>query len=58
MDPRELKKLIVEKGVECWLDTEQIGQGEGLYEDIADGLNHAKMVVICMSDEVSNCHKQ
>ena len=26
----------------------------GLFEDIADGLRHAKLVLVCVSDEVGN----
>ena len=53
MDPRILKGMLEEEGVTCWLDTEQVGQGEGLFTDIADGLKHAKMVLVCASDEVN-----
>ena len=54
MDPRKLKVWLEEHGIDCWIDTEQVGQGGGLFSDIADGLKHAKMVLVCMSDEVNN----
>ena len=52
-DPREIKHIIEERTkVKCWLDIEQAGK-EGLFKDINDGLKDAKIVIACVSDEVS-----
>ncbi|KAK6965188.1 leucine-rich repeat serine/threonine-protein kinase 1 [Biomphalaria glabrata] len=56
-DPRKIKEFLQSKGVSCWLDIEQMGQ-EGFFEDIADGLRKAKVMVACVSDEYAaskNC---
>ncbi|KAK3609671.1 hypothetical protein CHS0354_035956 [Potamilus streckersoni] len=49
-DPREIKKFLQEKGIPCWLDIERVGGG-GLFEDIADGLRKAKVLVAFVSNE-------
>ncbi|KAL3862611.1 hypothetical protein ACJMK2_008567, partial [Sinanodonta woodiana] len=49
-DPREIKKFLQEKGISCWLDIERVGGG-GLFEDIADGLRKAKVMVAFVSNE-------
>ncbi|CAL1544121.1 unnamed protein product, partial [Lymnaea stagnalis] len=52
-DPRKIKELLQSKGISCWLDVEQMGQ-EGFFEDIAEGLRKAKVMVACVSDEYAN----
>lgn len=52
VDPREIKDFLTEKGVDCWLDVEQTGAA-GLFEDIAEALRHAKLVLACVSDQYS-----
>ena len=60
-DPRNLKTFIREKvNVDCWIDIEQAGRTT-LFEDIAAGLRHAKVVVVCVSDEYvdsKNCVRE
>ena len=50
-DPRDIKRTLEKQGVSCWMDIERVGQG-GLFEDIAEGLRHAKVMLACVSDEV------
>ncbi|CAH1232773.1 MFHAS1 [Branchiostoma lanceolatum] len=60
VDPRQLKSHLEQKDVKCWMDIERVGKG-GLFEDIAEGLRHAKMVVACVSDEYvrsKNCQME
>ncbi|XP_078600268.1 uncharacterized protein LOC144875240 [Branchiostoma floridae x Branchiostoma japonicum] len=60
VDPRQLKSHLEEKDVKCWMDIERVGKA-GLFEDIAEGLRHAKMVVACVSDEYvrsKNCQME
>ncbi|KAK3098126.1 hypothetical protein FSP39_016400 [Pinctada imbricata] len=52
-DPRKLKHFLSKGGVSCWLDVERVG-GKGLFEDIADGLRKAKIIVACVSDEYAD----
>jgi GTPase SAR1 family protein len=59
-NPREVQRLMAERGVRCWLDVEQLGSGpkRGLFEGIHDGLRHAKFVIICVSAQYAkseNC---
>ncbi|XP_041374603.1 uncharacterized protein LOC121387519 [Gigantopelta aegis] len=51
-DPRKIKLFLEEKDVKCWIDVERIGL-HGLFDDIAEGLLNAKVVVACVSDEYS-----
>ncbi|KAK7478154.1 hypothetical protein BaRGS_00030601 [Batillaria attramentaria] len=56
-DPRKIKQFLQDRKVPCWLDIEQMGQ-EGFFEDIAEGLRKAKVMVACVSDEYAeskNC---
>eukprot|EP00058_Branchiostoma_floridae_P020994 XP_002606484.1 hypothetical protein BRAFLDRAFT_126447 [Branchiostoma floridae] len=60
VDPRQLKSHLEQKDVKCWMDIERVGKA-GLFEDIAEGLRHAKMVVACVSDEYvrsKNCQME
>lgn len=50
IDPRDLKDKIEEAGIKCWMDIEQVGQS-GLYQDIAEGLKKAKVIISCISEE-------
>ncbi|CAC5389321.1 LRRK2 [Mytilus coruscus] len=49
-DPRVLKRHLEKNGCKCWLDIEQMGKN-GLYQDITVGLQNAKVLVLCVSDE-------
>jgi len=52
-DPREIKDFLGQNGLDCWLDVEQTGNNASLFEDIAEGLRHAQVVLACVSDEYS-----
>lgn len=52
-DPRILKEKLEKSGVDCWMDIEQVGQA-GLFQDIAEGLKNAKVVIACVSSEYVN----
>uniref|UniRef100_A0A914X924 non-specific serine/threonine protein kinase n=1 Tax=Plectus sambesii TaxID=2011161 RepID=A0A914X924_9BILA len=57
VDPRELDEFLREKGVETWLDIKYDREG-ALFEEIAEALRKAKLVIVCVSDEYiksSNC---
>ncbi|XP_013397728.1 probable serine/threonine-protein kinase pats1 [Lingula anatina] len=59
-DPRDYKDFLEKNGIKCWLDVEQVG-ANGLFEDIAVGLQNAKLVVACISDqyaESTNCNME
>ncbi|XP_013415785.1 uncharacterized protein LOC106177527 isoform X2 [Lingula anatina] len=59
-DPREYKDFLESHGIKCWLDIEQTG-ANGLFEDIAVGLQNAKLVVACISDQYAlsaNCNME
>ncbi|XP_048259206.1 uncharacterized protein LOC124134238 [Haliotis rufescens] len=56
-DPRAIKKYLDDQGIQCWLDVERVGL-HGLFEDIAEGLLNARVVIVCVSDqyaESANC---
>jgi len=50
LDPRTLVDFFKEHGINAWLDVESI-QGNSLFSEITKGLNKAKIVVVCLSDE-------
>ncbi|XP_055863720.1 uncharacterized protein LOC106053574 [Biomphalaria glabrata] len=59
-DPRDIKNFLEDNGIGCWLDEERVGQ-HGLFEDIAEGLLHSSVVVVCISDQYvlsDNCNKE
>eukprot|EP00298_Acanthocystis_sp_HF-20_P015273 c21080_g1_i1.p1 GENE.c21080_g1_i1~~c21080_g1_i1.p1 ORF type:complete len:422 (-),score=173.13 c21080_g1_i1:117-1382(-) len=56
-DPRQVQADLEARGIKSWLDKQQLGK-RGLFEDIADGLISAKVVVAFLSDEYAkseNC---
>lgn len=56
-DPRQVHGTLTEQGIKTWLDKVQLGKG-GLFEDIAEGLLGAMVVVACVSTEYAkseNC---
>jgi hypothetical protein len=56
-DPRAIQSGLQTSGLSTWLDKEQLGRN-GLFEDIAEGLLGASVVVACISDEYArseNC---
>ncbi|XP_076085942.1 uncharacterized protein LOC143056672 isoform X1 [Mytilus galloprovincialis] len=52
-DPRELATKLQAQKIPCWLDIQRVGNS-GLFDDIADGLRKAKVMVACVSDEYAN----
>ncbi|KAL5004316.1 hypothetical protein ScPMuIL_017772 [Solemya velum] len=52
-DPRQIKEYLEQRGIECWIDVERVGMN-GLFEDIAEGLLNAKMLIACVSDEYAS----
>ncbi|XP_077989757.1 uncharacterized protein LOC144444214 [Glandiceps talaboti] len=59
-DPRALKEYLEENGISCWMDVDNVGRS-GLFEDIAEGLKHADLMVACLSDEYArskNCQME
>ena len=60
-DPRLLKTKIAEHGYNVWLDVEQLQSANtkaGLLGQIAHGMNAAKLIVLCISDQYAksgNC---
>ena len=56
-DPRVIKEALTRAGHNVWLDIEQAGK-QGLFEDIANGIRHSSVVVVCISREYAaspNC---
>ncbi|ELT89642.1 hypothetical protein CAPTEDRAFT_187033 [Capitella teleta] len=51
-DPRKLAKALADHGLSYWLDIECAGK-LGLFEDIAEGMKRSKVIIACVSDEVS-----
>lgn len=57
VDPRGLEEFLREKGVSTWLDIKCVREG-ALFEEIAEALRRATLVVVCVSDEYiksTNC---
>ncbi|XP_071087235.1 uncharacterized protein [Haliotis cracherodii] len=50
-DPRVIKKYLEDNGISTWIDHEQMTAGKGLFENISRGMRHAKVLVVCVSDE-------
>jgi leucine-rich repeat kinase 2 len=52
LDPRSLQEFFKQNGIECWLDVADMSAASsGVFGEITKGLNKAKMVVACLSDE-------
>ena len=57
MDPRDLGGFFKKNGIEAWIDVENVNSSN-LFGEITKGLNMAKCVIACLSDEYvqsSNC---
>ncbi|KAL4228297.1 hypothetical protein ACF0H5_013728 [Mactra antiquata] len=52
-DPREIKQYLEDNGIKCWIDVERVGKN-GLFDDIAEGLLSARVVIVCVSDEYAD----
>jgi TIR domain len=56
-----LKHRIEERGVRCWIDTEQIGGGAWLYDEISLGIDECPVFMSFVSKEYiasENCNKE
>ena len=51
MDPRDLLPLFKERGINAWLDVQDVGGGSNLFGEITKGLNLARVMIACFSDE-------
>jgi len=51
LDPRSLVDFFREHDISAWLDVESIQSSNSLFSEITKGLNKAKVVVVCLSDE-------
>ncbi|KAL5014229.1 hypothetical protein ScPMuIL_008499 [Solemya velum] len=59
-DPRKIKEFLESKNIPCWIDVERVGV-VGLYNDIAEGLRKARVMVCCVSTEYAkstNCRME
>jgi leucine-rich repeat kinase 2 len=54
LDPRELYSLFRENGLNVWLDIHNLKESRGMFEEMSRGLNKAKVVVACISDDYVN----
>lgn len=54
LDPRHLAKFLEENGISCWIDTQEINNSGGIFGAMTRGMNKAKLVVACVSDEYAN----
>lgn len=50
LDPRTLPEYFKSHGINAWIDVEDINT-TNLFGEITKGLNRAKLVVVCISDE-------
>lgn len=46
---RELAALLTKDGVRVWLDTEQIKPGDSIPAKIEEGLEHSRVLLLCLS---------
>ncbi|RNA26409.1 putative serine threonine- kinase pats1, partial [Brachionus plicatilis] len=54
LDPRSLVKFFEDNGISCWIDTQEISNTGGIFGAMTRGMNTAKVVVACVSDEYAN----
>jgi len=52
-DPREIARELSKLGLRVWLDIDKLGD-QGLFSDIAKGLQSAKLVLAFISEEYAN----
>ncbi|KAJ3143184.1 hypothetical protein HK100_003862 [Physocladia obscura] len=60
-DPRNLARKLTSLGHVTWLDVDRLKINQPLFEHLVDGLNPAKLAVICVSNEYSqseNCVRE
>lgn len=60
-DPRSLKTFLENEGYSVWIDYEQVGSKNTLFEDIVDGIRNAKVVIACISNDYArsdSCMKE
>ncbi|KAL4230338.1 hypothetical protein ACF0H5_010721 [Mactra antiquata] len=58
-DPRQLKGVLENNGISCWIDTEFVGkEKKGIFADMANGIRNSKVMLAFISDEYAesdNC---
>lgn len=60
-DPRALSAALIASGLTTWLDVDALGGGSGLFEEIAAGVQAARVVLVCASAEYAasdNCRME
>jgi hypothetical protein len=60
-DPRSLKTFLENEEYTVWIDYEQVGLKNTLFEDIVDGIRNAKVVIACISNDYAkseSCMKE
>ncbi len=60
-DPRSLKTHLENEGYTVWIDYEQVGVKNTLFEDIVDGIRNSDVVIACVSNEYAesdSCMKE
>ena len=61
-DPRVIRGALAEAGLTAWLDVERLESGnKGLFESIAQGLKHTRVVLAFVSDDYAlsaNCRME
>ena len=51
LDPRSLVNFFAENGINAWLDVDNLDPTTQLFGEITKGMNLAKVIVACISDE-------
>ena len=54
LDPRSLAKFLEENGIYCWIDTQEINNSGSIFGAMTKGMNTARLVIACVSDEYAN----
>ncbi|KAJ3115191.1 enhancer of mRNA decapping [Phlyctochytrium bullatum] len=50
-DPRRIADVLIEQGYRVWIDVKQLIAGKDLHHQLAEALEQASIVVLCISDE-------
>lgn len=54
LDPRHLKEILESHGISVWLDVNESSNSSNLFNEITKGINKARVVIACLSDEYVN----